>query len=68
MQARSLRSLAMTKRDYETFSQGSGELDRVNVYFLGEMKTIDSAFDSGKMRARVDFLERSYKIDLELGA
>jgi hypothetical protein len=28
-------------------------------------KSIDSPFDSGRMRGRVDFLERSYKIDFD---
>lgn len=33
-----------------------------------EIKTVDSPFGSGRMRMRVDFSERSYKIGLVPGA
>jgi hypothetical protein len=35
---------------------------------LGGIKTVDSPFDSGRMRMRVDFSERSYKIEFASGA
>jgi hypothetical protein len=34
----------------------------------GGIKTVDSPFGSGRMRRRVDFSERSYKIESAPGA